>query len=80
MALCDIIEIKGENSYGLRGGENMWEVIEDNLSRLKVPGGWLVKVSNPVPLVMANDEIQVNYGFYNESITFVPDPGNTWIL
>jgi len=56
-----------------------WEPLEhdNSLSRLKVPGGWLVKTSNPIPLVMIGGDVR-HYGYVVESITFMPDPHREW--
>lgn len=54
-----------------------WEGIGGNLERMKIPGGWLVKVTNVVTI---NPGGGAHY--YNETraagLTFVPDSGHKW--
>ncbi len=39
-----------------------WEKLDYRLSRAKVPGGWLVKIT----------------GYAEHGIAFYPDPNHTW--
>ena len=48
-----------------------WEIISENLRRLKVPGGWIVH--NSVHVVLYNKEVAVS-----ESMIFIPDEHHTW--
>lgn len=56
-----------------------WEYIDENLNRLKVPGGWLVKCSSDV--YTHRYEGCPELGFeWRESIAFVPDPNYEWVI
>jgi len=48
-----------------------WESINKTTSRLKVPGGWLVRTV----LIPAN-----SYGGYAVSMIFISDSSNAWLL
>lgn len=57
-----------------------WEYLEDNLYRMKIPGGWLVKYSSDVLSRMwENSAPQQGYE-WRDSITFVPDPNHEWVI
>jgi len=61
-----------------------WEYIEtedgSGLNRMRVPGGWLVKVCEYVyqaSLVMAGQGEPFGYD-WRTSMTFLPDPEHSW--
>lgn len=56
-----------------------WESLDDyGLEfRAKVPGGWLVKILAPDPIVIVLDGILCTRG-YRETVTYVPDSQHTW--
>ena len=56
--------------------ELQWEPLDQNYTsfRARVPGGWIYKVSNVLPLIdPRTGEILSSYGFVTESICFVPE-------
>lgn len=53
----------------------VWVVVEHNMVRARIAGGWLYKVSNPIPMLDPKTGDVVTYPQYcSESITFIPDP------
>jgi len=50
-----------------------WEIVSENLKRLRVPGGWLVH--NNAHAILRDEDIAVS-----ESMVFLPDEHHTWIF
>jgi len=57
-----------------------WQPVNDDTERLMVPGGWLVKVSTPWPLVNSEGMVKRNWDYVHIAVTFVPDPKHAWII
>lgn len=59
-----------------------WEILisnEGNIHRLKVPGGWLVKVFEPVSIYFGESRGLDNGFDFRVAMTFMPDPEHTWV-
>jgi len=50
-----------------------WEIISENLKRMKVPGGWIVH--NNTHVVHIDRDISIS-----ESMIFLPDIDHTWVF
>ena len=60
-----------------------WEIIDkdQNTSRLRVFGGWLVRYDNPVVHNLINSGHGMAEGWdWRSTMVFVPDPKHLWDL
>ncbi len=56
-----------------------FEDIDNYHRRAKVPGGWLVKVSEPV-VHDSRQQGMVSGWDWRVAMTFIPDPKHEWII
>ena len=59
--------------------KSLWENIDSDTARLKVPGGWLVRYDNEVVEIVHGEELQSGYQ-WRSSMNFVPDPNHDWVI
>lgn len=54
---------------------NVWEYIVNNTYRLRVPGGWVIKILSSGTNWVKDSG---NHSYSSSSCTFVPDPQHNW--
>ena len=58
-----------------------WEPIDNYSFRMKVPGGWVLKVLEDVMRDMAPYGGGMNSGWdWRIAICFIPDPNHEWVI
>ncbi len=62
----------------------LWEDVPQDhagtMSRMRVPGGWLVKIVDDVNIYMGRDQAHPQGGYeWRTTMAFVPDPEYRWL-